>query len=213
MNSRRQILLQGGAIGAGYFATQLMGLQAFAQQPKPAKPVRRSVSELQPNDPTLQALREGVKQLKAKPASDKFNWVQLSAIHGTAAGFNMCTHRNWYFLPWHRAYLLMYERLIREVTGFKDFALPYWDWTRNPQLPRAFTQPAPNPLFEPRDMTPTETLPPENVGQAVLSVALLANLGDRRFGRIPWLDKLGACFFPCPLKFRKRLPIDLPAGS
>lgn len=182
MNSRRQILLQGGAIGAGYFATQLMGLQAFAQpQPPPAKPVRRSVSELQPNDPTLQALREGVKQLKAKPASDKFNWVQLSAIHGTAAGFNMCTHRNWYFLPWHRAYLLMYERLIREVTGFKDFALPYWDWTRNPQLPRAFTQPAPNPLFEPRDMTPTETLPPENVGQAVLS-GILGESPFERFG-------------------------------
>src|SRR5262245_48859560 len=127
MASRRQVLLQGAAIGAGYLAQQMSGFQAFAQ-PAPAKPVRRSVSELQPNDPTLQALREGVRQLKAKPASDKFNWIKLADIHGTAAGFNKCTHGNWYFLPWHRAYLLMYERLIRELTGFKDFALPYWDW-------------------------------------------------------------------------------------
>jgi tyrosinase len=174
MNSRREVLLQGGVIGAGYFATQLLGIQAFAQ---PTKPLRRSVSELQPNDPNLQALREGVRQLKAKPAGDKFNWINLSSIHGTSAGFNLCTHGNWYFLPWHRAYLLMYERAIRDVTGFKEFALPYWDWTRNPQLPTAFTQPAPNPLFEPRDMTATDTLPPENVGQPVLDSVL----GDSPF--------------------------------
>ncbi|XP_061608238.1 tyrosinase-like [Phyllopteryx taeniolatus] len=32
------------------------------------------------------------------------------------------------FLPWHRVYLLHWEREIRKVTGDDSFAIPYWDW-------------------------------------------------------------------------------------
>uniref|UniRef100_A0A3Q3W8S8 Tyrosinase n=1 Tax=Mola mola TaxID=94237 RepID=A0A3Q3W8S8_MOLML len=32
------------------------------------------------------------------------------------------------FLPWHRAYLLHWEREIRKVTGDDSFSIPYWDW-------------------------------------------------------------------------------------
>jgi tyrosinase len=169
MISRRQLLQHGCVVGA-YAAAQFPALRAFAQQ----LPLRRSVNELLPNDPQMEALREGVRKLKEdKPASDKLNWINLASIHGTSAGFNRCPHGNWYFRPWHRAYLLMFERIIREVTNFQDFAMPYWDWTRNPQMPAAFMQPAPNPLFEQqRDITPTDTLPAENVGQPVLDTIL-----------------------------------------
>jgi hypothetical protein len=32
---------------------------------------------------------------------------------------------------------LMYERIVRQLTGRNAFALPYWDWTNNRQLPAA----------------------------------------------------------------------------
>ncbi|TWW74654.1 tyrosinase-like [Takifugu flavidus] len=32
------------------------------------------------------------------------------------------------FLPWHRAYLLHWEREIRKLTGDPTFSIPYWDW-------------------------------------------------------------------------------------
>ncbi|XP_077448792.1 tyrosinase-like [Stigmatopora argus] len=32
------------------------------------------------------------------------------------------------FLPWHRVYLLHWERQIRKITGDDSFTIPYWDW-------------------------------------------------------------------------------------
>ncbi|XP_035035425.2 tyrosinase-like [Hippoglossus stenolepis] len=32
------------------------------------------------------------------------------------------------FLPWHRVYLLHWEREIRKLTGDTSFSIPYWDW-------------------------------------------------------------------------------------
>ncbi|XP_010896514.2 tyrosinase [Esox lucius] len=32
------------------------------------------------------------------------------------------------FLPWHRVYLLHWEREIRKLTGDFEFSIPYWDW-------------------------------------------------------------------------------------
>jgi tyrosinase len=65
---------------------------------------------------------------------------------------------------------LMYERTVRALTGFNDFALPYWDWTSERQLPPAFTAAGPNPLLEPsRDMGANDSLPDENVGSDVIT--------------------------------------------
>lgn len=55
------------------------------------------------------------------------------------------------FLPWHRAYVLYFERIARKVLDDDAFALPYWDLT-NPDrraLPGAFLVPADqsNPLW------------------------------------------------------------------
>jgi hypothetical protein len=72
-----------------------------------------ALGDLQLNDPILQTWRDGVTQLKQKPASGAISWASFAAIHGNASGFNLCPHGNWYFLPWHRAFLLMYERTVR----------------------------------------------------------------------------------------------------
>jgi hypothetical protein len=50
--SRREVLLQGSMIGAGFIATNVSGITALAQgQP----PLRQSLANLQLNDPILQA--------------------------------------------------------------------------------------------------------------------------------------------------------------
>ncbi len=58
------------------------------------------------------------------------------------------------FLPWHRMYLLFFERIIQRVSNNPNFALPYWDYTNasspsGPRLPNRFINPAnaSNPLF------------------------------------------------------------------
>src|SRR5712671_4578239 len=148
--SRRDILLQGCVIGAGVIAANVPGIVALAQAgPK----LRKSLLGMPLNDPIIGAWRDAVGQLKAPTKTPPINWASFAAIHGGATSFNLCPHGNWYFLPWHRAYLLMYERTVRQLTGFADFALPYWDWTAERQLPKAFTDPnfngQSNPLFEP----------------------------------------------------------------
>jgi tyrosinase len=171
--SRRTVMIQGGVIGAGIIASNVAGLDALAQgQP----PLRRSLHGMALSDPILAAWREGVGKLKAA-TSGNLTWRKFAAIHGTAAGWGFCPHGNWYFLPWHRAYLLMYEETVRKLTGHNDFALPYWDWTEDRQIPEAYMQPMfngqPNPLFEPqRDATETDSLPDEIVGPAVITKIL-----------------------------------------
>ena len=175
--SRRDVLLQGCAIGAGFIAANMTGLEAWAQAaPASSAPkLRRSLHGMALNDPILQTWRDGVRLLKA--ASGNISWANFAAIHGSDAGFNLCPHGNWYFLPWHRAYLLMYERAVRKLTSNDDFAMPYWDWTQDRQMPQAYTQKMiggqPNPLFEAqRDASPTDALPDSTVGSAVINQIL-----------------------------------------
>lgn len=33
------------------------------------------------------------------------------------------------FLPWHRMYVLFMEKIIREVSGYPEFSMPYWNYT------------------------------------------------------------------------------------
>ena len=121
------------------------------------------------NDPILQTWRDGVRLLKA--ATGDVSWARFAAIHGNAMPASVCVpHGNWYFLPWHRAYMLMYERAVRQLTGNNDFALPYWDWTAGSAdaagVRRSQTfNGQPNPLFESqREATPTDSLPDSIVG-------------------------------------------------
>jgi tyrosinase len=140
MFDRRALLLGGGTALAMLGA----GVHVAAQN---ATVVRRSIREMSADDPDLAAMRRAVAAMKALPASDPRNWTRFAEIHGS-----FCPHGNWYFLPWHRAYILAFERLCRELSGKPDFALPYWNWTVDRRFPAAFAAgtPATNPLNHPR---------------------------------------------------------------
>jgi tyrosinase len=122
----------------------------------------------------------GVKAMKARALNDRISWRFYAAIHGIfpplwqqygylgAADtppsqadrntyWNQCQHGSWYFLPWHRGYLIAFEAVIRDAVvrlgGPGDWALPYWNYFRQPGLPPAFASAdwpdgtGDNPLF------------------------------------------------------------------
>lgn len=145
--------------------------------------VRKNVWELGGDwpEPILWYAR-GVKAMKARPLNEPTAWRFFAAIHGidqqlwgqlgylSAADtlpsnadiqsyWSQCQHGSWYFLPWHRGYLIAFEAVVRDAVtklgGPADWALPYWNYFKpneNP-LPAAFASrdwpdgTGDNPLF------------------------------------------------------------------
>ncbi|MFG2132127.1 tyrosinase family protein [Streptomyces sp. NPDC048751] len=129
-------------------------------------------------DPQLLWYARAVRRMQSKRESDPSSWLWQANIHGEKAEapgpnpeWNNCPHGGWFFLPWHRAYILCFEEIVRDVIqneldGPDDWALPYWNYTRvtngdpdSPEslecrrLPRAFRSPTwpdddgDNPLY------------------------------------------------------------------
>jgi hypothetical protein len=127
--------------------------------------VRKDIFELNQGnawDPVTTAYANAVGEMRRRSPDDPTSWSYQSAIHGSYQrppkdDWNMCQHATWFFLPWHRMYIYGFEAIVRQIVikqgGPSDWALPFWDWTKNPGLPRAFMQrkmpdgTTDNPLF------------------------------------------------------------------
>jgi len=140
------------------------------------------------DDPDLVTYRDFVRMMKDPTRNESLvNWISYSDIHGREHVTNLCAHGNWYFLPWHRGYLRMYEMAARTLTGNHNFALPYWDWTADRQIPRSFSDPIfkgqSNPLFVlGRSMRPTDSLPNNIVGQQEVMEGIYQEISFEAFG-------------------------------
>lgn len=132
-------------------------------------------------DPILWYAR-GVKAMRSRALNEPSGWRFFGAIHGIDRGlwqqlgylaaadqppssadvrtyWNQCQHGSWYFLPWHRGYLIALEATIRDAVvklgGPADWTLPYWNYFKpnQNQLPPAFASPdwpdgqGDNPLY------------------------------------------------------------------
>ena len=95
----------------------------------PAKYRRLSLSNPQ-SARALESYKKAIRAMLALPPTDPRNWYRYALAH-TAD----CPHGNWWFLVWHRGYIGWFEQICRELSGDADFALPYWDWTREPRVP------------------------------------------------------------------------------
>jgi tyrosinase len=123
--------------------------------------IRKDVGDLAEDDPILQTYAKAVDILKKLPINDFRRWENLAKVH-----VDFCPHGNWFFLPWHRAYLLMLENIIREVTNTPEFTLPYWDWTKDTQIPTPFWKGTLNDMT--RLVTQNDTISTESTGQPVI---------------------------------------------
>jgi tyrosinase len=123
--SRRNVL-----VGAATLATA--ALLPRLGTAAPAKYRRWNISD--PNCPSrvLASYKKAIRAMLALPPTDPRNWYRYTLIHTLD-----CPHGNWWFLPWHRGYTGWFERICRELSGDPEFALPYWDWTKEPRVPAA----------------------------------------------------------------------------
>jgi tyrosinase len=130
---------------------------------------RKDVYKLPAGDQTLEWYAKAIAAMQTLPPSDPMGWTYQAAIHGidplppAMAGYwAECQHSSSFFLPWHRMYILNFERIVAQhianLGGPADWALPYWNYTISDSstlaLPPAFRNPtdpsgAPNPLFVP----------------------------------------------------------------
>lgn len=91
--------------------------------------------------------------MREKDCSDPTSWYYQGAIHWVPDtiknnklcesyhniadlkdGWDNCTHtpskkEELHFLVWHRMYIYHFEKIVRKLSGYEDFALPYWGYT------------------------------------------------------------------------------------
>jgi hypothetical protein len=116
----------------------------------------------------LAAMNAALAKMKQMPCDSVQSWYYQGAIHSmpmSVANGNPlcpsyttmaqmktawmnCTHdplgaSEMHFLLWHRLYIWHFEKIIREISGKKDFALPYWDYTNTKYrvMPEIFRNP------------------------------------------------------------------------
>lgn len=188
MTTRRTVLKATLAAGtASVFSGVFGGLSAFASAPP--LPKRKTLHDMPLDDPDLSAYRDFVGLMLAKDQNNPVSWLQYSLMHGRyGGGYRYCPHGDWYFLPWHREFMLMYERAVRVLTNTPQFAMPYWDWSVDRTMPQAFTDPTyqgkPNPLYvEGRTLSgPNWPLPDAWVAPEVLKQRVYAETNFQLFG-------------------------------
>ncbi len=154
--------------------------------------------------------------MMARPIAEQTSWRFYAAIHGIDTAlwrqlghlsgsdplpsqtlsntfWNQCQHGSWYFLPWHRGYLLALEANIRsavvQLGGPSDWALPYWNYFESGQaaLPPEFATPewpdqGVNPLYVAQRYGPQSdghvVVPLEDVNLNALSEADFTGVGS-----------------------------------
>jgi tyrosinase len=129
--SRRTVLKGGASLSALAALATAGGCEAW-QEEVANRPVRKSVTSAAAAT-DIATYDAAVAAMQALPPTDPRNWDNQAQIHN-----DFCPHGNWYFLPWHRAYLFYFENICRELTGVTDFALPYWNWQVDRAIPDAF---------------------------------------------------------------------------
>jgi hypothetical protein len=92
-----------------------------------------------------------MKEISKKDPENKMGWFAQAHIHYEHCGNGINNvHKSAVFLPWHRAYLVYFEEICRQILSdlkvphCDDFALPYWDWFSRPYIPEIFWDEANN---------------------------------------------------------------------
>jgi len=168
--NRRDFIKGAGALGITGVALWSGGCEKTTTPPPPPPPVqglptRRNIANLAANDPIIQTYNAAVAAMMALPSTDGRNWTRQAQIHN-----DHCTHGNWWFLPWHRAYLYYFESICRKLTGNNDFALPYWNWTTSPSIPAPFW--SGSLLHSPRDANQSSVASSTMVGTSSITSIL-----------------------------------------
>jgi tyrosinase len=122
----RRRFLQTTIVAAGAAALPFDGVMA---QSASARYTRYNVMSAN-GQRALASYAKGVEAMLKLPPTHPQNWFRNAFIH-----LMDCPHGNWWFYVWHRGYLGYLEETIRNLSGDRNFAIPYWDWTTLPRIP------------------------------------------------------------------------------
>lgn len=125
---------------------------------------RRGATSLAGDAGALAALEAAVGEMQARSKadpSDPKGWMTVANAHrdfcaipsGAANQIHFC----WWFLSWHRAYIAVTERKLREIAGDPSIAYPYWNWSAERKIPAIFSRPG-SPLAAAVRSTPDRGL-------------------------------------------------------
>jgi hypothetical protein len=148
----------GDALGGGQTS---FGLSLGPECRVEVKYVRKNAA-IAAAEADLIALKEALTVMKTMECDDPFSWYYQGATHSVPEfvdngnplcpsyitkqdllwGWDTCTHKEGseiHFLIWHRLFTAHFERIVRQLSGKSDFALPYWNYID----PSDRTMPAP----------------------------------------------------------------------
>jgi tyrosinase len=85
--------------------------------------VRQNIASISAAD--LDAFRNAINT--AMGIRDNRGYSFFAGLHGFPSG--LCKHGSPLFPPWHRAYLYMFELSLHDLSGNREVAFPWWDWS------------------------------------------------------------------------------------
>jgi polyphenol oxidase len=127
----------------------------------------------------LQNAYQAMRNLTTTKPNDPRGWMQQANVHcfNCSGGYdpsNVEIHGGWWFMPWHRCYLHVHERILGNLIGDPTFRLAYWDWDTYPThagVPPAFISQA--ALVDPyRGAQASDVLPPDDTGPANMGIVM-----------------------------------------
>ena len=140
---------------------------------------RKSVWDLSSAEVTrLQSAYAALRNLTITSPNDPRGWMQQANVHcfNCSGGYdpsNVEIHGGWWFLPWHRCYLHVHERILGKLIGDPTFRLAYWDWDTYPSHaivpPPFWTGSLSNPY---RGVLATDQIPSGISGPARMNIVL-----------------------------------------
>ncbi len=86
----------------------------------------------------LQSYATAIQAMLKLDPSDPRNWFRNAFVHCID-----CPHMNWWFFVWHRGYLGWFEQTVRDLSGNRQFAFPYWDWSQTDYTTPGYCIPTP----------------------------------------------------------------------
>jgi tyrosinase len=166
VNRGRFVLSTASAAALAACSSSTAGFTPPPAEPSPlASFTRLEVSEFSRDAELLASFRKGVAAMMAiADPEDERSWEYWHRCHYMSKGeppskfanvWNQCKHHDTpYFYAWHRAFVYFFEAMVRRMAGNPKFALPYWDYYTQPELPAIFTElktagGAANPLYWP----------------------------------------------------------------
>lgn len=122
--------------------------------------------------PHVQALNVALDSMRKMDCNNPLSWYYQGAMHWVPdsiqtnplcpsyrtiadlkPAWDNCTHSHeglekLHFLVWHRMYIWHFEKIVRKLSGYNEFALPYWGYTDNQLVLQDTFRDSTSALFE-----------------------------------------------------------------